>query len=206
MNIENKITQLQNWLNQQNHHKKIQFLFKRHNDKKKKLIFYWFYIYSTWFRSWWGWRRGSVSDLALELELLGKLLLPWFFFEAPLGYRNELDRSNCRFCWCCLYSKAAAIACSRIDASSSFFFSLRLVERSFLDEDGDCWWCVVLRSAQRFPIGEGACKGGCGWGKMREVGEERESGERERDLWDVNVYVFVYRKLHFMIQNKSILK
>lgn len=120
----------------------------------------------TWLRSWWGWRRGSVSDLALELELRGKvllLLLLLFFLENPLGYRREVERSKCCFCcccWCCLKSMAAAMACSRIALSSSCFFSLRIDvdDDHLLLEAKRCFFALVgaaacgFRRAQRLPI------------------------------------------------------
>lgn len=86
----------------------------------------------TWLTSWWGWRRGSVKDLALELELLPRpddCLLEL----TPVGYRSEVDRSNCTAspfccccCSCCWNRIAAARARSWITDSSNF---------SLLDDD-----------------------------------------------------------------------
>ena len=72
----------------------------------------------TWLTSCWGWRRGSVRERALELELRGS----WFFLE--LGYLSEAERSKGRepLCCCCkMMVAAAARACSWIKASSTNF-------------------------------------------------------------------------------------
>ena len=108
---------------------------------------------STWLRSWWGWRRGSVRDLALELELLGKALA-LLFLETPFGYRSDAERSNCCCCcccccWCCLKRIAAAMACSRMAASSSSLLSRREEERFFVE---GCGAGFNFKRAQILPI------------------------------------------------------
>ena len=84
---------------------------KKKNPKKQRPR-------QTWLTSCWGWRRGSVRERALELELRGS----WFFLE--LGYLSEAERSKGRepLCCCCkMMVAAAARACSWIKASSTNF-------------------------------------------------------------------------------------
>lgn len=83
----------------------------------------------TWFTSWWGWRRGSVRERALELEERGR---GWFFLEFEFGYRSEAERSKGAapppppFCICCCRRIAAARARSWMMESS-------LLDDRFLD-------------------------------------------------------------------------
>lgn len=121
----------------------------------------------TWLTSCWGWSRGSVSDRALELELLGS----WLFLDPEFGYRSEADRSNGRepLC-CCKMMVAAARACSWIKASSNFSLRedrsrvQRLLELEETAGGFPSRFVVFFsftgfgaRQAQRLPIG-GACR------------------------------------------------